>query len=249
MVTNQSLIYFFSPSQEHVQEVNISLPKCFYCALIVWILLGQTVVSTHNKKVLIPWGQGDFLFEVCMFSPCLRENIGCPDFSLVLAEDSGDFSVTAEMLKFLFCFSLIHDGVQWHRALKTVKSCSSPVYFMLLLQGGGPWIWMYGWLLVPLHKTGSDKRVEMDLDPASLSHCLGDGTIRSVFPWLILLIFRELSPQRILDLALQSGGRQSEAFKWKSSLIWWEIRVVFLWNIDSVRGVIGAIDGICKEGC
>lgn len=28
---------------------------------------------------------------------------------------------------------------------------------------------MYRWLLVPLHKTGSDNRVEMDLDPASLT--------------------------------------------------------------------------------
>lgn len=39
---------------------------------------------------------------------------------------------------------------------------------LLLVLGGRPGIRMYHWL-VPLHKTGSDKRVEMDRDPASLT--------------------------------------------------------------------------------
>lgn len=67
MVTNQFHVYFFTRWVKyssiitwHVSGVNINPPKCFYYVLLVWILLWQTVVSTHNRKVPDPLGPGGF---------------------------------------------------------------------------------------------------------------------------------------------------------------------------------------------
>lgn len=211
MVTNQSPCYFFSPPSQvllfSMCRVNMTLPE------MLWCTYSLLVVGTHNKKVLIPWGQGDVLGGLCMFSPCVR---GTPrvwmaahpcNFSPVMSLQHVQ-SVPATVLKI---------DKYWRRVMtQGIKDgfiCFSPVYLSYILGEVGLWIWLYGWLSVLLHKTGSDKRVEMDLDPAPLSLFDGDGAIRSVLPWLILLIFRELSPRRILDLALQSRCRQREALE------------------------------------
>lgn len=107
----------------------------------------------------------------------------------------------------------------WHRALKMVISCSGPVYFMLLLRGCGPWIWLYRWLFVPLHKTGSDKRVKWILTwPLTLSLSLslfGRRNDPKCFPLIDTFNFQGAVTASYIGLGFAIKGQAVGGFQMK----------------------------------
>lgn len=75
---------------------------------------------------------------------------------------------------------------------------------------------MYRWLLVPLHKTGSDKRVEMDLDPASLSLSLfGRRNDPKRFPLIDTFNFQGAVTTAYIGLGFAIRGQAVRGFQMK----------------------------------